>query len=240
MFDFLPVLTAVVVALFAQQVLARWWSKRDRTHLLIWSIGLIFYGIGALSQSLYALFGWQAGWGEWNFRIWYLFGAVLVAAWLGQGTVFLMWKRFARPSFVILLLGSAFAAYWVFTAPINPEPLMGLAAELTGRDVLPPSARLITPIFNVYGVLTLVGGALWSSYQSWRTGAGYNRMAGNILIAAGALAAGAGGILNRFGLPGLYLGLFLGAFLMFGGFLAVTGRRQAPAAGLAPAERPVN
>ncbi len=28
-----------------------------------------------------------------SFRLWYLFGAILVAAWLGQGTVYLLARR---------------------------------------------------------------------------------------------------------------------------------------------------
>ena len=48
-------------------------------------------------------------------------------------------------------------------------------------------------------------------------------MVGNILIAAGALLPAFGGAFSRFGIPGaLYLAEFLGAILMFAGFIRAT------------------
>ncbi len=46
--------------------------------------------------------------------------------------------------------------------------LLDDTAELTGKGVLPTSVRLITPFFNIYGVITLIGGALWSAYYYLR------------------------------------------------------------------------
>ncbi len=235
MLGYLPLVSTVVVAIFTYQVLTRWWAHRGRLHLLFWGIGLIFYGIGSLTESLYALFGWQPGWGAWNFRFWYLAGAVLVAAWLGQGTVFLLWKRWAKPTLVLLILGSLYATYAVFTAPLDPTPLLGHAAELTAKGVLPKSVRLLTPFFNLYGTFTLVGGALWSSFLYWRKRVLFYRMVGNVLIAAGALSPAVGGALNRFGIPGLYLGELLGAVLMFWGFLLASRREEATTPAAAPA-----
>ncbi len=40
------------------------------------------------------------------FRLWYLFGAILVAAWLGQGTVYLLVKpRWANILMIVLGIG---------------------------------------------------------------------------------------------------------------------------------------
>ena len=46
------------------------------------------------------------------------------------------------------------------------------------------------PFFNIYGLLTLVGGAIYSAYLFWRKRVLPNRVIGNILIAAGALLIG--------------------------------------------------
>jgi len=55
-------------------------------------------------------------------------------------------------------------------------------------------------------------------------------MSGNILIATGAMAPACGGVLNRFGLPGLYIGEFIGVFLMYIGFMQATASVTQPVA----------
>jgi hypothetical protein len=89
------------------------------------------------------------------------------------------------------------------------------------RGLLPlgASVRLTTPFFNIYGLLTLVGGALYSAYLFWRKRVLPNRVLGNILIAAGALLIGTASTLTRLGYGQfLYLGELLSALLMFSGF----------------------
>ncbi len=236
MIGLLPLISFIVTLIFTAQVFRRWWRARDRTYLLVWSIGLLWFAIANLTGALYNFFGWQDAWGATNFRIWYLSGAILVAAWLVQGTVFLLWRRLARPTFVVLVAASMFAVIWVFTASVNATPLTANLTELTAIDVLPTRVRLLTPFFNIYGVIALAGGALWSAFVLWRRGVYSNRMAGNIVIA---LAPAAGGALTRFGLPGLYVGNLVGALLMLAGFLLVTREVRAPTVQPATAQQPV-
>ena len=89
------------------------------------------------------------------------------------------------------------------------------------RGLLPlgSSVRLTTPFFNIYGLLTLVGGAIWSAYLFWRKRVLPNRVIGNVLIAAGALLIGSASTLTRLGYGQfLYLGELFSAILMFAGF----------------------
>ena len=89
------------------------------------------------------------------------------------------------------------------------------------RGLLPlgTSVRLTTPFFNIYGLLTLVGGAIWSAYLFWRKRVLPNRVIGNVLIAAGALLIGSASTLTRLGYGEfLYIGELLSAILMFAGF----------------------
>jgi hypothetical protein len=82
---------------------------------------------------------------------------------------------------------------------------------------------ILTILLNIYGTLTLVGGAVYSAFIFWRKHVLFNRMIGNILIAAGALLPAIGGTFIRMGLPDfLYLSEFLGAILMYVGFLQAT------------------
>lgn len=110
------------------------------------------------------------------------------------------------------------------------------------RGILPlgASVRLTTPFFNIYGLLTLVGGALWSAYLFWRKRVLPNRVIGNVLIAAGALSIGLASTLTRLGHGQyLYLGELMAAVLMFSGFLIAAkpqpGEESQPAAATAAA-----
>ena len=87
-------------------------------------------------------------------------------------------------------------------------------------------------MLNIYGTLTLVGGAIYSAFLFWRKHVLVQRMLGNILIAAGAMMPAMGGTFIRAGLPDfLYLSEFLGVVIMYGGFML--------AISVQPAEQPV-
>ena len=97
------------------------------------------------------------------------------------------------------------------------------------RGLLPLGSpvRLTTPFFNIYGLLTLVGGAIWSAYLFWRKRVLPNRVIGNVLIATGALSIGFASTLTRLGYGQLlYVGELIAALLMFAGFL--TAARPQP------------
>jgi hypothetical protein len=106
---------------------------------------------------------------------------------------------------------------------INTE----IGREMHGHAIVSGGTRVLTPFFNVYGLLTLVGGAIYSAYIFLRKRIMPNRVIGNVLIASGALMPGIGGLLSRWGLGGyLYAGELLGAILMFAGFIMATNRPQ--------------
>ncbi len=212
-----PFTSSLISVIFAVFVFRRYADRRT-PHLLLWGIGMVFYAIGGFTEGYYGAYGWN----DLIFRLWYLFGAILVAAWLGQGTVYLLAKRkWANALMVILALGSLYGLIMVFGAELDPSALTG--AELTGKDVIPRNVRLLTPFFNIYGTVGLVGGAVYSAFIFFRKRVLLHRTLGNILIAAGALAPAIGGSFSRFGVEGmLYIGELIGAFLMFIGFLRAT------------------
>lgn len=218
----LPFLSFAISISFAAVIFRRYLRKRG-THLLLWGTGMTFYAIGGLSEGLNGALGWN----PLIFRLWYLFGAMLVAAWLGQGTVFLLVKRrTAAILMVTLALASLYGAYRVFTAQLDPS-LMPSAIqggnELSGRAIVTPGVRTLTPFFNLYGTLALVGGAGYSAWMFFRKRVLLHRTLGNVLIAAGALLPAFGGTFSRMGIPGaLYISELLGAILMFIGFIRAT------------------
>ena len=114
---YVPFASSAISIVFALIVLRRF-VQRGGAHLLLWGIGMVFYAIGGFSEGYFGAFGWS----DLVFRMWYLFGAVLVAAWLGQGTVYLLAKRRWANAFMILLfLGvvSAFLVFADFSIPVN-------------------------------------------------------------------------------------------------------------------------
>jgi hypothetical protein len=218
----LPFTSCVISFIFAFFVFKRYLVRKG-PHLLLWGIGLVFYGIGGFCEAYYGAFGWN----PLVFRLWYLCGAILVAAWLGQGTVYLLANRkWANGLMVLLALGSLYGLIRVFSAQLNPSLMttsVHTGSELSGHAIVTPGVRTLTPFFNLYGTVTLVGGAAWSAWIFWRKRILLHRTIGNILIALGAILPAFGGTFSRFGVPGtLYLGELLGAVLMFIGFIRAT------------------
>jgi hypothetical protein len=223
----LPFFSSIISFIFAVLIFGRY-LERKGPHLLLWGIGMIFYGIGGFCEAYYGAFGWHAL----IYRLWYLFGAILVAAWLGQGTVYLLVKsRWANLLMIVLGIGSLYGLARVFGAELDPALMANsvhTGSELSGYAIVTPGVRLLTPFFNIYGTLTLVGGAAWSAWIFWRKRILLHRAIGNVLIAVGAILPAFGGTFSRFGFSGaLYVCEFLGAVLMFIGFLrSITPMRQ--------------
>jgi hypothetical protein len=221
---YLPILTTIITFVFAAAVFSRF-RDRHGAHLLLWGIGLVLYGIGALTEVI-LLFTFSPI----ALKLWYLCGAMLTAAWLGQGTINLLVRRrgIATTLNIILTVVSLLAVVLVLFAPITPaaasyNPAVPLSSQY--KDILTRSGVIIllTILLNIYGTITLVGGAIYSAYIFWRKRVLFNRMVGNILIAAGALMPAIGGSFIGMGLPDfLFLSEFLGAILMYIGFLQAT------------------
>lgn len=232
----LPFLSSVTSIIFAFFIFKRYIARRG-AHLLLWGIGMIFYGIGGFCEAYYG----ARGWNPLIFRLWYLFGAILVAAWLGQGTVYLLAKpRWAHTAMIILGFASLFGLFQVFRATLDPTQMTSsvhTGSELSGHAITSPGVRILTPFFNLYGTVTLVGGAAWSAWIFWKKRVLLHRAIGNVFIAIGALLPAFGGTFSRMGINGaLYVSEFLGAILMFIGFMrAITPMKTEPAS---PEEKP--
>lgn len=220
----LPFLSSVVMLVFTLLVFQRWLTRR-KPHFLFWSIGLGMFGAGSFAEAYFAGLGWS----PLVFFIWYFFGAVLNAAWIGHGTLLLLFrKRWTSIASGLLILGSLIALLLMLQVMPRLDPAgftSGLPISEQYREIMPPVSegaviRLTTPFFNIYGLLTLVGGALWSAWLFLRKMVLPNRVIGNVLIAAGALSIGVASTLTRLGYGGyLYLGELVAALLMFAGFL---------------------
>jgi len=208
------VLALVATGLSLGFTLQLWlrYRARPRPSTRAWLIGLLCYAIGVGCQALAEVGVFGAA----LYRVWYLTGAFLVAAFLGAGSLYLA----APPALAgwamrVLAWASILVAPAVMTAPLD---LTRVDPRLLTGEGFPTYVRLLTPIFNAFGTLALVGVALWSAVRLTRGGPS-RRLWSVSLIALGSIVAASGATLLRFGVPGgFYVGQLVGVALMWLGF----------------------
>ena len=224
--NLLPYLSTIVAFAFTMAVYNRY-RQRGGVYLPLWANGLFFYGVGTLSEVILGF-----TFSEVMLKLWYLTGAMLTAAWLGMGTVHLLIRKdnITQILTAILIAVSLLALILVFAAPVNSssydvsQPVSAQYKEILVRSRL---IILLTVFLNLYGTITLVGGAMYSAFLFWRRKILANRMYGNILIAVGALSPALGGTFLRTGLVDfLYLSELIGAIIMFVGFILATSGQE--------------
>lgn len=208
----MPLISAIVSFVFAVTVLDQFFARR-KPYQLVWTIGLFLYFISTGSEF------WTEVWGlnETVYRLWYLTGAILVAAYLGMGTLYLLARRrVAHIIMAVLLVASIYAVFRVFTLSLD----MSTIHYLSGRP-MPDDVRLMARLFSNFGAIALVGGAIYSALVYWIRRLMPHRVVSNILIAVGALLPAVGGIGMRVGWPLwlFYLLELLGIIIIFIGFL---------------------
>ena len=157
----LPFLSSSLSFVFALFLLDQFLERR-RSYQLIWAIGMVWYGISAGTEFWGGAFGWSEG----LYRLWFLIGAVYVAAWLGLGTMYLLGKtRFGYgAAFSVLLAG-------LFTY------LTQVKAQYPDVGILPQAAFLIA-----------LAGAVAISVETFGASGRWAWIAG-VLIGGGSLAA---------------------------------------------------
>ena len=187
---------------------------RPRMATLNWLIGLGCFAVGVGCQALAEL-GFLDGL---VYRLWYLSGAFFAAAYLGMGSLYLSGRaRLASWAMRGLAWASILVTPVVLTAPIDLSAVDPRSMSGAG---FPEYVRLLTPAFNVFGTVALVGVALRP--------VGGRLLWPPVLIAAGSLLTASGSTLLRFGVPGgFYVSQLVGLTLIWVGFLAP---RERPAA----------
>jgi hypothetical protein len=157
----LPFLSSMLSFVFALFLLDQWLERR-RSYQLIWTIGMVWYGISAGTE----FWGGAFGWSEPLYRAWYLIGAIYVAAWLGLGTMYLLGKtRFGYgAAFSVLLAG-------LFTL------LSQAKAQYTDTGMLPYVAFAIAIV-----------GAILIIIETYRGTGRWARIAGFLIIGGSIVA----------------------------------------------------
>jgi hypothetical protein len=233
---YLPYLTSATALVLTIFILIRY-QRKGGMHLLLWSFGMFLYFISTFCEILLSFH-----FSEVAIKVWYIAGAMLVAAWLGQGTVHLLVRK-GKVAMTLTIILAAVSLLAILLVMFSP-----LTGAQAGYDITHPASEqykaimtrggaiiLLTILLNLYGTITLVGGALYSAFLFWRKEVLINRMFGSILIAVGALSPAMGGSFLKAGLfDFLYLSELAGIIILFAGFLLATvgkdKKAEAPAA----------
>ena len=218
---YLPVITTFVAVAFFRELWKHWQRNPSARYVMWWMIGVGLFGLGTLTEALTTIFGWH----EPVFRTWYIAGALLGGAPLAQGTVYLLLsKRTADRLAVALITYIAIASTFVVTTPILVE--LAEPNRLSGEVMAWQWVRLFSPLVNLYAVVFLIGGAIWSAWRYRRLGDASSRVLGNALIAVGAILPGVGGGFARAGIVEvLYVTELIGLLLIWAGYRVIVGDR---------------
>lgn len=220
LFELLAALAAFIAAIFIfDQHL-----HRPRPYKLMWSLGLLFYGIAAAAAFAGSVGPWTVG----EYKVWYYFGGILTAAFLGLGTLFLLGPR--RVAWVATAIAVAIAVYAGARVAFASFAATDIHTLTTGSTALITNVRAFKPlpgdmeaaaiIMNIPGALLLFGGAAWSAWQFWRKSAPGYRLASMALLALGSVFPSVLTGLQALGnTSGAALGEFLGAVCLLGGLL---------------------
>ena len=145
----LPFVTTFVMVVFTVSVFRRWIFRR-KDYFLFWGIGLGMFAAASFAEAYFAAVGWSST----IFFVWYFFGAVLTAAWIGHGTyLLLVRKRWRHVISGVLIAGSLGAL--VLMLQVMPDLDSGLFDQglplseqyktdvVEEDDIVPAGATLI-------------------------------------------------------------------------------------------------
>jgi hypothetical protein len=217
----LPIAAALVALAFAVHLFVRA-GRRTSWFQAVWGIALLMFA--AASGALFL--GVLDGWSPVEFRVYWLFGAVLNVPYLALGEVYLLARRpwIGHLALLVVLAATAWAAAEVRTAGLDRQVLR-TETFFTGREVLGEAApaRLVAMYFSYTGTAVLILGILWSAMGMRGRPEARDRLYGVLWIALGALFVFGGSVFARQGsFAGFSVTLLAGVSVMYGGFLTAT------------------
>jgi hypothetical protein len=228
----------LIAVAFACTTFERWIRGRA-LHQLAWSISLVMFALGSLAYW----WGGATGWHSLNFRLFYLFGAILNVPYLALGTVTLLWgERLGRRMHRVLDISAAVCAGVVLSVPLRTGlPTRGLPV---GKEVFGVAPRIMAAVGSGVGATVLIVGAVFSAIRlirlrrkggAWLGPVSPGRLAlTNTLIAGGSFVLSLGGTFFTGTEAELAFGVFLatGIVILFAGFLCSSS--EAPTAATRP------
>ncbi|HET7011493.1 MAG TPA: hypothetical protein VFI11_12030 [Anaerolineales bacterium] len=220
---------------FTLAVVSQWLARR-RAHQLLWAGALLVWTLAVAAETAAAVRG---AWTPLAYRTYYACGALMVAGWLGAGSLFLSASpRLARTYTIILAALSLAGIAGIATFPVDPALLTRTDAlgfvEVKVFPMIP--VRLFVILANILGTLAFVGSAIYSLARLRDRGFSGSRTGGILLIALGGLVAAGAHSLGVLGGPGLFRVSELAALLLiFAGYILSSRKLPTPSPATAPA-----
>jgi hypothetical protein len=186
---------------------------------------MLMFASASTALTLGVLDGWTTA----EFRVYWLFGAVLNVPYLGVGEVYLLARRrwVGHVALVVALAATAWAAAEVRAAAVDASVLRS-QEFFTGKEALGEDApsRTLALVYSYAGTAVLVLGILWSALGMRGRPELRPRFWGVLLIAVGALVVAGGSAFAATGsFPGFSVTLAVGVAVMYAGFLTASRRR---------------
>jgi hypothetical protein len=232
-----PLAAAVVAGAFGLLLLQRFVARR-RVHEGMWTIAMFMFAAASVAMFVGVARGWRPA----DYRVYWLFGAILNVPYLAQGELYLLIRRrpWAHLLGAVLLVGTAFATWKVMRAPLASE---ALAKSLPlGKDVFGDHSApyRLSQLYAFPAYFLLLGGSVWSAMKMKGQRDLRDRTAGVLGIAFGAtIVAIASGVGAGFDIVPLFsVGLAAGIAVMFWGFLRASRRPTQAARGGRRLQRP--
>ncbi len=194
-------------------------------HQLMWTIAIALWTIGVAAELAATVSGWSSA----TYRAYYATGALLIPAWLGMGTLYLvMNKRWANWILGALVVLSVIGIVLIATWPIAPSQLASTSGEFVPLKVFPFfPIQLLLIILNTLGALAFILGALWSTLHFMRMQAmGDRALATGLIAIGGMIAAGAHSLGVLSGIELFRVSELLALIFIFVGFVLSSPARR--------------
>jgi len=189
---------AALIALRLSGRVAGRWRRRRAPELLAWTAALFAYAVASAALAWGAAHGWDAR----SFRVYYLFGGLLVAPLLGAGSLLLWRRRAAGPAALAVGIAVAVPVHGTF-------PGSGIPAAQDHLDFVP--ARLVAVVANSIGTAAVVVVAAATFRR---------RPLGNALIVLGVAIAAVGSALAGLGAAETAAFAAAAVVVLYAGFVA--------------------
>jgi len=232
-----PALTAVLGLLFAGLIFAQW-LRRRKPHQLAWTVGMLFYAIAAVMESISEATGY---WNPGVYRVYIVLAASLVG-FLGLGSYYLVAKKKTGPHIYLGMLTGWLLVFFYGTLTVTLQmdkliPGITVGGQALGDPLSFP--RIMSLPFNITGSIFLLGASALSIWRFARKPEFRYRVWANVLIIVGTLVIAWAGSMARAGTTvGLYPAEMIASAILLAGFLmAGTLEKGSQAAAAAARDR---